>query len=242
MIDRCAVASEPSLKAVFQDYTFVGCCSQSYALLQHQTRLLLLHLPSLFTELCFQALLHRFASFPTITLAAPLSIRRLLLLALQHEGWAADDATPEEAAEAIASHLVEYRDMFRSYFGLAIDSSGLLSTLPQAIDGHLPDLSQLPRLLLSLYTEVEYQEEAPCLESISRRLALFYTSIPSPSTSTVSKVDDPPQDHEYRWKVEHVMLPACRSRWFLPPRTLLTSGALIEIANLENLYKVFERC
>jgi len=44
-----------------------------------------------------------------------------------------------------------------------------------------------------------------------------------------------------RWCIEHSLFPACR-RSFHPPRCWLSDGTLTQLASLENLYKIFERC
>jgi hypothetical protein len=41
--------------------------------------------------------------------------------------------------------------------------------------------------------------------------------------------------------IEHVIFPALRCN-FLPPRTFATDGTVIQVACLEKLYKIFERC
>jgi DNA mismatch repair protein MLH1 len=43
-----------------------------------------------------------------------------------------------------------------------------------------------------------------------------------------------------RWAVEHIFFPAFRSR--LVATKKLMDGAVLEVASLKGLYKVFERC
>ena len=45
----------------------------------------------------------------------------------------------------------------------------------------------------------------------------------------------------WKWTVEHVIFPALRSD-FLPPKKMAADGSLLQIADLHDLYKVFERC
>jgi hypothetical protein len=42
--------------------------------------------------------------------------------------------------------------------------------------------------------------------------------------------------------VEHVIFRALRNNNFTPPARLSNNGAIVQIACLEKLYKVFERC
>lgn len=54
----------------------------------------------------------------------------------------------------------------------------------------------------------------------------------------------PPQDAElnsWRWKVEHIICKAFRTL-FSPPKHFSEDGTVLQIANLPDLYKVFERC
>ncbi len=45
----------------------------------------------------------------------------------------------------------------------------------------------------------------------------------------------------WKWVVEHVLFPALR-RGLIPPKNLSEDGTILQIANLPDLYKVFERC
>ena len=45
----------------------------------------------------------------------------------------------------------------------------------------------------------------------------------------------------WQWNREHVLLPALR-QYFSPPNTMATNGSVLQIADLHELYKVFERC
>ena len=46
---------------------------------------------------------------------------------------------------------------------------------------------------------------------------------------------------QWRWDVEHVIFPAMRS-YLMPPRQFADNGVVLQVANLSDLYKVFERC
>jgi DNA mismatch repair protein MLH1 len=58
----------------------------------------------------------------------------------------------------------------------------------------------------------------------------LYSIIPSDADAT-------PQQS---WTIQHMFFPAFRD--FRPPKKFANDGTVIEIASLENLYKVFERC
>jgi DNA mismatch repair protein MLH1 len=45
----------------------------------------------------------------------------------------------------------------------------------------------------------------------------------------------------WKWMVEHRIYPALRGM-FQPPRSLSTNATIVQVADLHQLYKVFERC
>ncbi len=45
----------------------------------------------------------------------------------------------------------------------------------------------------------------------------------------------------WRWTLEHVVLPVVRSE-FIPQKEMAQDGTVLQIADLKDLYKVFERC
>lgn len=45
----------------------------------------------------------------------------------------------------------------------------------------------------------------------------------------------------WQWTVEHVVFPALKSD-FIPQRKMAEDGSILQIADLHDLYKVFERC
>ena len=49
------------------------------------------------------------------------------------------------------------------------------------------------------------------------------------------------QTENWKWTVEHVIYPALKQS-FMPPTELESDRTIIQIANLHDLYKVFERC
>ena len=45
----------------------------------------------------------------------------------------------------------------------------------------------------------------------------------------------------WRWMIEHVIFPTLKTD-FIPPRKMAEDGSILQIADLHDLYKVFERC
>ena len=44
-----------------------------------------------------------------------------------------------------------------------------------------------------------------------------------------------------RWAIEHILFPALRTG-FLPPMSLAEAGHVLQVADLPELYRIFERC
>lgn len=47
--------------------------------------------------------------------------------------------------------------------------------------------------------------------------------------------------HPWSWVTEHIIFPAFRAE-LIPPRQMAEDGSVLQIADLHELYKVFERC
>ncbi len=93
-----------------------------------------------------------------------------------------------------------------------------------------------------------------CFENILREIAYFYSPIPIPSPSTPISPDDSMDSEaaedaeetraqlEYQnHQIEHVIFPAMK-RYAVMPKDLLEKGYIKEVANLPDLYRIFERC
>lgn len=100
------------------------------------------------------------------------------------------------------------------------------------LDGYIPDALSLPTYLIRLATEVHWETEKECFESFSRETAAFYSNVSE-------DVDE--NGKTWKWITEYVLYPAIKD-FFIPPKGFAENAAILEIANLPNLYKVFERC
>jgi len=119
------------------------------------------------------------------------------------------------------------------------------------LDEYVPQMQNLPLFMLWLTTEVEWQFEVECFDTVARELADFYCI--QPDTQYVITGDktqsDQPLDkdsaldggRDHAWVMQHIMLPHMR-RNFHPPKSFSNDGSIVQIAQLENLYKIFERC
>ncbi|KAJ3332191.1 DNA mismatch repair protein [Blyttiomyces sp. JEL0837] len=259
--------SHNGLTLLFKDHTFVGLCDERMALIQYQTKLFIVNFEEITIDLFYQLALRGFNNFGFITLASPLPIKDLVLLAIEQLAEnSGDDAkeimsTAEKTAEDVVENLVGQRQMLLEYFSIDIDEEGNLTTLPVMLRGYKPYLGKLPMFLYRMGTEVEWTSEKDCFQGISIELGRFYAT----SGLSLEDDDDTPESDDqeggggmeldldaakkkrdevwaqYRWTVEHVIFKALR-QWYFPSNRLAKSEAIIQIADLPELYKVFERC
>ena len=134
-----------------------------------------------------------------------------------------------------------------------------LTGLPLIFEGHSPQPHGLPLFLLRLATEVNWSEEQECFKDICTELASFYSELPStplPSDEASSDNNTQPRmndvvagnrdnydfiDYEGKNYVKHTIFPLI-SYLLMPPKRFNENGAVIKLANLNSLFKVFERC
>ncbi|XP_045760015.1 DNA mismatch repair protein Mlh1 isoform X2 [Mirounga angustirostris] len=237
-----------TLREMLHNHCFVGCVNPQWALAQHQTKLYLLNTTKLSEELFYQILIYDFANFGILRLSEPAPLFDLAMLALDspESGWTEEDGPKEGLAEYIVEFLKKKAEMLADYFSLEIDEEGNLTGLPLLIDNYVPPLEGLPIFILRLATEVNWDEEKECFESLSKECAMFYSirkqyiseeSTLSGQQSEVSGSSANP----WKWTVEHIVYKAFRSH-LLPPKHFTEDGNILQLANLPDLYKVFERC
>lgn len=61
--------SDPLLREMFRDSTFVGCINDKHCLIQYQTRLYIIQMQRVTEEYFYQTLLNEFGNFGTISLS-----------------------------------------------------------------------------------------------------------------------------------------------------------------------------
>ena len=99
----------------------------------------------------------------------------------------------------------------------------------------------------------DWEDEQQCFDTLLKEVAAFCAIPANPlvedSSSPMQDDDDnnnnnnnnkPDKVTEVLRNVEQIVLPAMRN--FLPPKELCNNGAVVQIACLEGLYKIFERC
>jgi DNA mismatch repair protein MLH1 len=135
--------------------------------------------------------------------------------------------------------------MIDEYFSVSF-GSGSVQSIPLLLKGYTPNLDRLPHLLLCLATRVDWEDERECFETFLRELAFFYSPRPFGDSHDGNKGADGDDDTESSeegahqlWQLEHVLFPAFRRT--LWPRSL-SERDVSQVANLPDLFRVFERC
>ncbi|KAM6997210.1 DNA mismatch repair protein Mlh1 [Tautogolabrus adspersus] len=227
------------LQDVLKNHSFVGCVDPQWTLIQHQTKLYLLNTTRLSQELFYQILIYDFGNFGVLQLSSPAPLYDLALLALDSEesGWTEDDGPKDGLAQYIVDFLRKKAEMLEDYFSVEIDQEGNLTGLPLLLDKFSPVMEGLPMFILRLATEVNWDDEKECFRDFSKECSSFY----SIRKRFLLHDESDSEGNSWRWKVEHVIFKALRSL-FSPPKSFSEDGSVLQIANLPDLYKVFERC
>ena len=262
-----------ALRDLFRNHSFVGCVDQARSLVQHGTKLYIIHCQVICRDFFKQLALRGFGNFAAISLSPPASLYQLLLLALDSpaSNWTAEDGSKEDLATQMVELLVDRGEMLKEYFALDITPDGTLATLPALLEDYTPNFGGLPLFLLRLATEVDWTSEKECFQGITEELGELYRDFStleplreaapsssdaaappatqaSPPESAVAAGDDTvPQaadgaaEDDWRFTVQHRIFPGLRGM-FQPPSHLAKNSSIIEIADLHQLYKIFERC
>ena len=144
----------------------------------------------------------------------------------------------------------------------------LISALPEILDGHVPDVSRLPEFVKSLHAKVDWSNEKQCFVAVAECLAEFYGVLDDDddeeeednnnnnnnnnknnnnnnnNNNSNNNAEEERKDttDASTWQTKHVVFPALSSSAFAPPKAFARDGTVVEVARLEQLYKVFERC
>ena len=100
--------------------------------------------------------------------------------------------------------------------------------------------------VLRLATEVNWESERECFDSLAKEIGQFYALNsdwiePDNASTSQSQAAASSSQPSWRWTVEHVIYPAFKAT-LLPSQDTAQDSSILQIANLHDLYKVFERC
>ena len=171
-----------------------------------------------------------------------------------------ESETPQEETEelkqskvvaaAVAELLLEKADMLREYFGLEFEKVGdgivSLVSLPVLLEGFTPDLNLLPEFILKLAHSVEWGEEKSCFRTVAGVIAEFYAGGEvidderEDEDDVEIEVENPAADAT-TLQIKQLVFPAIR-KFLRPSKVSHADGVVTQVASLEQLYRVFERC
>jgi len=239
---------EPMLRKLIANHSFVGSIDRQFALVQHETSLYIINTPKVTEEMFYQIAINDFGNFDVLRLNPPAPISALAEIALdntEESGWTEADGDKTMLAKFADRLLKEKREMLDDYLSIKIDENGNVLTIPILLEGYVPYFGNLPIFLLRLATEVDYEDEEECFRTLAKELARFYAV----STDENSQFDEkqheeidknnPSETDSWMKVIETVVFPALKSR-AKPSKSCITN--FVSVANLPDLYKVFERC
>ncbi|KAI6131443.1 histidine kinase-like ATPase [Pisolithus croceorrhizus] len=227
-----------NLTEIIRNHIFVGFVDniRCLSLIQHSTKLYLVNHATLAEEMFYQLALRQFGNYRRLRLDPHPPLRTLVELAVNVErGTEQSGLEKTEIVDRIAKTLVDRREMLSEYFALDISESGDILALPHLLKEYTPDLNKLPTFLMRLGPQVDWSSERECFESFMHELAYFY----SPASGVWSG-DGIGQEKSAAWQTEHILFHALR-KFLIAPRSLLDND-VVQVANLPDLYRVFERC
>lgn len=256
-----SASQSKQLREVFNKHAFVGCVDQARALMQYETKLMIVHVQTICREFFKQLAIRGFGAFSAISLSPPASVNAMIQLALSSpkSGHSADDGEIADLAQEYTDLLVSRGEMLNEYFAVNISVSGELTTIPALLEDYTPNFGGLPFFLLRLATHVDWTAEKECFEGVASEIGEFYkdfTNLKSDSDKAAPRHDSESepasadnntkgvvetQDDDWKIVVEHRIFPGLRGM-FQPPNHLVKNSSIIEIADLHQLYKIFERC
>ncbi|KAJ3026445.1 UNVERIFIED_CONTAM: DNA mismatch repair protein [Siphonaria sp. JEL0065] len=256
--ERVSNESHPGLTDLFRNHTLVGPVDDKWMLLQYQTKLYIIDvedvscLRSPSREFFYQLVLHGFSNFGYLHLSEPVSIYELVMMALNEEASLNPEELetlqdPESIATQIVQMFIDRREMLQEYFSMVVLEDGTLMSLPVLLKGYEPNLGKLPLFLIRLGTEVDWETEEGCFDSFAHELGIFFACEPPYNqTDPDAIVEDGraekgPDNVGYKWELEHVVFKSMR-QWYLPSRELSKRESVVQVVDLPDLYKVFERC
>lgn len=227
-----------NLTEIIRNHIFVGFVDdiRCLSLIQHSTKLYLVNYATLAEEMFYQLALRQFGNYRRLRLDPCPPLRTLVELAVNVErGTEQSGLEKTEIVDRIVKTLVHRREMLSEYFALDVSESGDILALPHLLKEYTPDLNKLPTFLMRLGPQVDWSSERECFESFMRELAYFY----SPASGVWSG-DGIGQEKSAAWQTEHILFLALR-KFLIAPRSLLDND-VVQVANLPDLYRVFERC
>ena len=251
------------LENILRKNSYVGVIDSTYCSVQFGTKLLLLDYSVLSFHLFYQLSIRRFGEYSRIILGAPVDIKEYVMTALDSPegGWREELGPKTRTAECIVKILKQNCDMLDEYFKIGVNEDGYLCTIPDLLPGYLPSPLGLPLFLLRLVTETDWEDEISCFRSIATEIGRFYSTLHVDTDMDISGVENSADSGGVSTQAEgaaaivtavkrdtdqdtlpSLLLSAIRVHLVAPKVCAEDSTTVVQIAALEQLYKVFERC
>lgn len=248
LLEQIESSGHSGLADLFREHSFVGCCDANKCAIQHRLNLYLVDVPEVCTHFLYQCILEQFEHLNRIRISQAPSVRSLLRLHLECVRTKVSFAgLPVEQQDDLLSQMEAILkpvrlQMMRLYFSIDITDDLRVTALPSVIPGFKPDMIGLPRFIFRLCTKINYNDEKECFRSIATELASFLSPPPlNPPFLAPGEKDIDDRDTRAH-QIEHVLFGAMKTAEFRPPKHLGSSGAVRQIASIDQLYKTFERC
>lgn len=224
-------ADQKQLETVLKS-SYVGCVDENMLLIQSDLELILVNIPNINEQLFYQIILLDFGNISIFKFKSPLSLYELIAIYFKRN--APEMSNMKERIDEMIEALVDCSEMLDDYFSLRIDpKTASLVTLPRIINGHTPLMAFLPDFMYRLGSNVDWTQEDACLHGVSTELAKFYARTP---------LKLPNEEDYLAWAntTEFAFFPLFKSVLF--PSNLVNKQTFHTVANITDLYKVFERC
>ncbi|KAI7830032.1 hypothetical protein BX661DRAFT_180966 [Kickxella alabastrina] len=218
---------------IFNEHSFVGFVDDRRALIQHQTRLYMVDYCKISYHLFHHRILFDFMNYGRLYLKPAPSIRELALVAAHELSGAAN---AESTADQVSQRFVDSSAMLDEYFHIRVSEDGCLESLPMVVRDYSPDYDKLPLFLHSATFGVDWNDEQQFFRTFINVLATLYALEPPLASDPQGSKDN------YRMVVEHRIFPSLKGSSFWAPNAMLTENTLVQLVDVPDLYKIFERC
>jgi DNA mismatch repair ATPase MutL len=248
LIEEIKAARSAELELMLKAHTFVGVIDSVFSLVQHGTRLLVVDHSNLLQDLMYQLVVRQFGQLDAYALTVSAPLQDLLRAGLEQQSKHPAGTNVEQEVAAAVDLLCSKAPLLDEYFSVGIDAeNGTLTALPVVLVGHAPVPDAVPAFLWALCRKVVWTDETECFRTVSLCLAELYgtlaTTRPLVIDATSEAAGDafPPLTGEASEMLRTLIYPALR-KYLIPHRARSKDHTVVQIAALEQLYKVFERC
>merc|ERR1712226_607959 len=140
--------------------------------------------------------------------------------------------------------MFERAEMLDDYFSIEINEEKRLVTLPEVLEGFVPNFNRLPDFIMRICTEVDWEDEENCFRTFCSETAKFYA--PRDEDSNYERafydtrqhrqeVEDEEEKDETKsletrvsFVIEHVVFAAMKRHLF-PPKSCADDMTVVQV-------------